>query len=117
MYALWKTQGTRIAPWRADVCFGAARDRDTVYVVIHAEQPWSGLLAFDQPRHETVMHLPFDYARINQFPEWFTVDQDARYVVKIGRGNEFDQPGGRLVEGLPLKLRAGETRLVQVRQR
>jgi hypothetical protein len=27
------------------------------------------------------MNLPLDWPRINQFPEWFTVEQNKRYMV------------------------------------
>ena len=73
MYALLKTQGCRIEPWRSDVRVGAVRDGDRLYLSLTAEQAWSGKLVFDRPRHKTLMHLPLDYPRINQFPEWFTL--------------------------------------------
>ena len=73
MYALWKTQGVTVQPWRADVRFGAVREGGTLYLSLTADQPWEGRLVFDRPRHKLLMHLPLDYPRINQFPEWFTV--------------------------------------------
>jgi len=39
-------------------------------------------LRFDRPRHRDYFHLPFDYARINQFPEWFTAEAGKRYRVQ-----------------------------------
>ena len=105
-YALWKTQGCTIRPWRKDVVFGAVRDGDTLYVTLSAEQPWEGELIFDRPRHKEIMHLPVDYPRINHFPEWYTVEAGARYGVEID-GKASEHAGRELVSGLALK--AGRT--------
>lgn len=114
MYALWKTQGITAQPWRADVRIGAARENGGVLLMLAADRPWSGRLVFDQPRHRLLMHLPFDYARINQFPEWFAVERDARYEVREDRGPGREQTGAQLAEGLPVELDAGQTVLLEV---
>ncbi|MHC4443509.1 MAG: dienelactone hydrolase family protein [Planctomycetota bacterium] len=83
MYGLWKTQGITAAPWREDLQLGALRDAEgTVKIYIKSEWKWTGHLRFDHPRHKDFLHLPFDYPRINQFPEWFTVDNQTRYQVQ-----------------------------------
>jgi hypothetical protein len=28
-------------------------------------------------------HLPVDYPRLNQFPEWFKVEKEQKYLVQI----------------------------------
>jgi hypothetical protein len=117
MYALWKTQGATVQPWRADVRFGAVRDGGTVYLSLIADQPWEGRLVFDQPRSKLLMHLPFDYTRINQFPEWFTAEADARYQVGLGQSPKSDMSGVQLTEGISLKLAAGQPLLVEMRKR
>jgi hypothetical protein len=116
MYALWKTQGVTAQPWRADVRFGAVREGGTVYLSLTADQPWEGRLVFDRPRHKLLMHLPLDYARINQFPEWFTVQAGARYALKSNRGETLNRTGAQLADGLPLKLGPGETLTLEGRQ-
>jgi len=109
MYALWKTQGTAASPWRDDLRLGAARGPDgSLYVALSSDWAWSGTLRFDRPRHDAVMHIPYDYPRINQFPEWFTVDRLAKYEVRLG-----DAPA-QVVEGAalydyPLTLRPGSS--------
>lgn len=113
MYALWKTQGVTIEPWRADVRFGAVRDAGTLYLCITADQSWHGRLIFDRPRHKLLMHLPLDYTRINEFPEWFTVQADARYQVKLGSTRPRKQTGARLAKGIPVTLKAGQPLLVE----
>ena len=117
MYALWKTQGTTLDPWRGDVRFGAVRDGDAVYVSLSADQPWEGRVVFDRPRHKLIMHLPLDYARINQFPEWFTVQTGARYTVRLDGRKRPDQTGAQLSQGLSVKLQAGQSVLIEVQKR
>ncbi len=114
MYALWKSQGLRIEPWRADVRCGAVRRGEAIYVSITADQPYSGRLIVDRPRHKVVMHLPIDYPRINQFPEWFTAAPDERYVLhRVGDNTDQALTGQELLEGAPLRLQPGvELRLV-----
>lgn len=107
MYALLKTQGCRLEPWRPDLRIGAVRDGANVCLCIAADQPWQGRLVFDQPRHRTHMRLPFDYPRINQFPEWFTVgpgeplemEMDGEQPVRIARPET----------GVELSLRSHQT--------
>ena len=60
------------------------------------------------------MRLPLDYTRINQFPEWFTVQADAAYQVKLGSTPPEEKKGARLAEGIPFKVKAGETMLIEV---
>lgn len=84
MYALWKTQGIAASPWREDLELGAVRAADgSLKVYVKNTRPWRGKLRFDRKRHRDYFHLPFDYPRINQFPEWFTVDKNAKYEIAI----------------------------------
>jgi len=107
MYALWKTQGCHVEPWRADVRVGAAREGETLYLTLAADQPWSGKLYFDQPRHRTIMHLPLDYPRINEFPEWFTVGGDQEYTWQADGAQPVPQRGRDLIAGIAIKLEPG----------
>lgn len=112
MYALWKTQGVTIEPWRADVRFGAARVGDTLCLSVVADQPWQGRLLFDTQRHKRNMRLPLDYPRINQFPEWFTAQAGKPYEVAIGEGASATRDGAELIAGLRIELAPGrESRL------
>ncbi|MCG3200009.1 MAG: hypothetical protein GHCLOJNM_04538 [bacterium] len=82
MYALWKTQGVTLSPWREDIQLGAARDESgALHVSIKTEWPWTGTIRFDRPRHAEYFHIPSDYARLNQFPEWFVAEPTGRYVL------------------------------------
>jgi hypothetical protein len=82
MWVLWKTQGVTAAPWRDDVRLGAAAvEGGGIRLSVKCEFPWRGRLRCDRPRHREYFHMPFDYARINQFPEWFTVEAGKKYRV------------------------------------
>jgi len=85
-----------------------------VFLSLTAGQPWEGRLVFDRPRHKLLMHLPLDYTRINQFPEWFTVQAGDRYTLTRGGGEGVEKTGAQFAEGLPLKLRAGEALFLEV---
>lgn len=116
MYALWKTQGVTVQPWRADVRFGAVRDGEGLLIFLTADQPWKGRVIFDRPRHKLLMRLPLDYPRINQFPEWFTVQGDASYQVALEEGKTQTLKGTDLAKGIPVELKAGEIRVTEVRE-
>ncbi len=82
MYALWKTQGITVAPWREDIQLGAVREADgSIRIWLKTGSPWKGHLRFDRPRHKDYFKMPLDYPRINQWPEWFTVNSSGRYRV------------------------------------
>jgi len=113
MYALWKSQGVTAEPWRLDLRLGAVRSGQSVEIYLKADRPWQGKLRFDRARHREVFQMPFDYPRINQFPEWFTVENDRQYRVEM-RGASRTIPGSAL-DGLPLSLKADESVRVLVK--
>ena len=115
MYALWKTQGVTVQPWRADVRFGAVRNGETLLVCLTSDQAWKGQVVFDRPRHKLNMHLPLDYPRINQFPEWFTVQADADYQFTTDEGQPQTLKGAELAKGVPVELQPGQMCFIDVR--
>jgi hypothetical protein len=105
MYCLWKTKGLTIQPWREDVIFGAVQDGDTLKVALRAEKPWQGKLIFDVPRHKMYMKLPLDWPRINQFPEWFTVQTEKTYTVcDLTADSRATYTGRQLSEGINIEV-------------
>ncbi|RMG02341.1 MAG: hypothetical protein D6741_03850 [Planctomycetota bacterium] len=115
MYQFWKTQGLRIEPWRRDVRLGASPLPDgRVCVSMVASEPWRGKLIFDRPRHREIFHLPIDYPRINQFPEWFTVSIEENVRIRDVTGDETVLGGAEATtEGMPVVLEPGkEKRLI-----
>ncbi len=100
MYALWKSQGAYVEAWRADLRLGAAVDEDGyTRFTISADWSWHGTLRFDIPRHKENLNLPEDYPRLNQFPEWFTVEKGTTYET-----DEGSIKGSTLRKGLPVSV-------------
>lgn len=114
-YALWKTRGVQVRPWREDVSVGATRDEEgRLAIYLSSEEGWSGRLLFDGRRHRSQMGLPLDWPRINQFPEWFTARPDSTYTLHdVGAGTARSYPGRQLQEGIQFDLAPGmEKRLL-----
>lgn len=107
MYCLWKTQGVTVQPWRTDLRLGAVREGETLKIVLAASEPWTGTLIFDRPRHAENLRLPADWPRINQFPEWFTVQRSRNYAIRDRTGSApRRQTGAQLAAGYSLSLPA-----------
>lgn len=105
MYCLWKTQGVTVSPWRADIVFGAVYKNSELFLSIKVDRRWEGKILFDRPRHQAVMRLPLDWPRINQFPEWFTIDSKSLYDVNNLNVNSTKQyKGSNLKNGVFIKL-------------
>lgn len=100
VYALWKTAGTWVEPWRAGVRLGAARKGDALFVTVTSDTPWSGMLRFDRARHRRVMNLDRNYVRLNEWPEWYVVDENTLYDVRDTAGRTETRLGSDLVDGL-----------------
>ncbi len=115
MYALWKTQGAYLAPWRRGIRVGAVRSGGELVLVVEADTAWEGRLCLDRPRHREFWHMKTNYPRLNEFPEWFTVAQDRVYEVVMGGGGRVKHLGADLASGLPVALPAGGSVVVRVR--
>ena len=108
MYCLWKTNCVTIQPWRDDVVFGAVLDGDVLRLSIRAEKEWNGKILFDTRRHKTVMNMPLDWPRINQFPECYTVESESRYEVRDRTiGSKTTYTGKQLKKGIDIHLKPG----------
>ncbi|MBC8468908.1 MAG: FAD-dependent oxidoreductase [Planctomycetes bacterium] len=111
MYCLWKTKGLTIEPWSNDVIFGAVLDGDALKISISSRRGYTGKIIFDSPRHKTIMKMPLDWPRINQFPEWFTAKAENRYAVHdLAFNSKKVYTGAQLQQGLPINLHSGITR-------
>jgi len=117
MYCLWKSQGVTIQPWRDDIILGAVRAGDTIKITLTAAKPWQGKLIFDAPRHKANLHLPLDWPRINQFPEWFTVEAAKTYTVHdLLPDSATICTARQLSDGIPTRLTVGEKKQMIVRE-
>jgi hypothetical protein len=106
MFCLWKTQGSYLIPWRQDLEIGAVQLDSTLYLTISSKEDWNGKLMFDRKRHVDFMHLPVDWPRINQFPEYFTTEKGKSYSITGGNDGKVQiMTGKELQDGYPLRIR------------
>jgi hypothetical protein len=103
MYLLWNTRGTWLSNWN-NVALGAAQQNDQLHVYLKANQKWKGKIHLDYPRHKKVFGFRENYARINEFPEWFTVERMKLYTFSIPGKTEKVYTGAELNEGIELEL-------------
>jgi hypothetical protein len=99
LYAMWKTQGCFLDGWQEGVKLGAARDGDRLLVSIEAPRGWKGRLRFDYQRHRRTLNFDRNYVRLNEWPEWYTVDETVLYRVKHGAA-ETVRLGSELKAGI-----------------
>ena len=116
MYSLWKTKGIHCSPWREDLKFGAETKEGELLISIKADSPWKGKLTFDRQRHKEILHLPIDYPRINQFPEWFIADREKKYVLVSSDQNlNGKYSGDELIEGITINLEDDRPVFIKIR--
>jgi hypothetical protein len=109
LYALMKSQGVRPRHWWPGTRAGAVRDGERLYLHLDAAQPVEVL--FDYARHRRVLNFDRNYVRLNEFPEWFIVDENTLYrlysprhkIDRVRLGSELIagvllEPGGWTVE-------------------
>ena len=110
MYCLWKSGGTYVIPWRDDIELGAVLEDGSLYISISSKYDWEGRIMFDKKRHSEYMHLPADWPRINQFPEYFTVERDKNYSIQSEKNRSIKiYEGTELMDGYPIRLKSGNT--------
>lgn len=113
MYVLWKSQGSYLTNWCRDVSLGAVDAGKSYLFVVKSDTDWNGKICFDKPRHSLNMHMPIDWTRINQFPEWFAPRPEQTYRVSID-GKDCNMKGEDLYRGIDLNLSKGEKKCIVV---
>jgi hypothetical protein len=100
LYAYMKSLGVRPAQWEPGVRVGAVRNGNRL--VLSLAMPAARRIQFDFARHKRVMNLEQNYVRLNEFPEWFTVDENTLY--RIGRAGTAGEIrlGSELIAGVTL---------------
>ncbi|MBN1107869.1 MAG: hypothetical protein JXA55_03835 [Bacteroidales bacterium] len=110
MYCFWKTGGVHLVPWRKDLKLGGVWKDNTLYLTISGDDNWKGSIMFDRKRHSENIKMPLDWPRINQFPEYFTAEIGKSYLVTSGFSKKDETVQGEtLLNGLPVKVKAGKT--------
>jgi hypothetical protein len=102
LYAMYKTQGCYLEEWREGVRLGAMRSGERLFVSLEAPSDWQGLLRFDFARHRRVLNFDRNYVRLNEWPEWFTVDENRLYRITNLGGEGRLLLGSDLKDGVPV---------------
>lgn len=99
LWAYMKSQGARPEHWSPGVRYGAVRDGERLYLSIEGDPKCR--TQFDYARHRRVMNFDRNYVRLNEFPEWYAVDENTLYRVN-GAGGERVVLGAELIDGIAL---------------
>ena len=101
LYAFMQSQGVRPVVWRPGVGIGAENAETGLRLLVKADAPLA--VKFDYARHRRIMNLDRNYVRLNEFPEWFVVDETALYELKPeAGGTPLIRLGAELVTGVEL---------------
>jgi hypothetical protein len=117
LYALMQSRGVRPARWQSGIQIGAVQDGARLHLSVALPAGTSEtIVRFDYARHRRVLNLDRNYVRLNEFPEWFVVEENALYRVRAavsGAGASAASAsdgvvrlGSELMAGIP--LRAGD---------
>lgn len=101
LYALMHSHGVRPAQWISGSGVGAVRKDDRLLLVIRADGPIE--VRFDAARHRRIWGFARNYARLNEYPEWYTVDPIRLYHLTQPGGEPQVYLGAELIEGISLK--------------
>jgi hypothetical protein len=102
LYALMKSRGVRPDHWEPGDRVGAVQEGDRLYLTLAV--PAARRIRFDYARSRRVWNFERSYIRLNEFPEWFTVDENTLY--RLSRPDDAAAPllrlGAELVAGIEL---------------
>jgi hypothetical protein len=122
LYALMQSRGVRPDRWRPGMRVGAVQRGPRLHLSLVLPSPTT--IRFDYARHRRILNLDRNYVRLNEFPEWFVVDENTLYrltsSVPRGAAREMVRLGSELIAGVrlssadwvvePLPRGDGETR-------
>lgn len=101
LYALMKSQGARPRHWKPGVGVGAVREGERLFLSLEA--PAAEIVQFDFARHRRVLNFDKNYVRLNEFPEWYAVDENTLYRVRrAGAGDGEVRLGAELIAGIAM---------------
>jgi hypothetical protein len=99
LYALMQSRGVRPARWRPGMRVGAVQDGPRLHLSLTS--PTQAEVRFDYARHRRVLNLDRNYVRLNEFPEWFVVHENALYRLSSASGSMV-RLGSELIAGVTL---------------
>ena len=100
LYAYMKSQGVRPERWEPGVRVGAVRDAGRL--LLHLDMPAPRRIQFDYARHRRVLNFEKNYVRLNEFPEWFAVEENHLYRLRPAAGATRIHLGSELIAGVEL---------------
>jgi hypothetical protein len=103
LYAYMQSQGVRPERWQPGMAVGALRDGERL--LLDLTLPSRTRIQFDYARHARAMNLDKNYVRLNEFPEWFVVDENTLYRLhqEGATGEDAVRLGSELVEGVTME--------------
>jgi hypothetical protein len=100
-------------PFAEGVRLGGVQTGSGLLLSLDADSAWRGRLCFDGPRTEH-RAATIDWARLNEMPQWFVARPEQRYSVIVDEAEPTIVSGTRLIGGLPMDVRPGEPRRIQI---
>jgi hypothetical protein len=100
LYAYMKSLGVRPDVWEPGVGVGATADGGRLS--LHFAMPGSRRIRFDWARHRRSLNFSANYVRLNEFPEWFVVDENTLYRLHGPGGVEWVRLGSEMIAGLEM---------------
>ena len=102
LYAYMKSQGVRPERWEPGIAVGAVREEGRL--LLHLDMPAARRVQFDFARHRRVLNFEKNYVRLNEFPEWFTVDENHLYRLQRAGSSATPQLwlGSELIAGVEM---------------
>lgn len=101
LYALMHSQGVRPAHWTPGRGVGAVRQGGRLLLAIRAEGPLE--IRLDAARHRRIWGFAHSYTRLNEYPEWYTVEPNRLYRLVLQGGEAQVLLGSELIEGVTLE--------------
>ena len=80
LYAYMKSAGVRPERWVPGLRVGAVREGERL--LLHVDSPAAVRMHFDFARHRRVLNFDKNYVRLNEFPEWYAVDENRLYRLR-----------------------------------
>jgi len=103
LHAYLKSQGVRPSHWTPGMRVGGVRDGERLYLSF--EGPAAAALRFDFARHRRVLNFDKNYVRLNEFPEWYTVDENTLYRLRRASAPARERVllGSELIAGIVME--------------
>jgi hypothetical protein len=102
LYALMQSRGVRPARWLPGTRLGAVEEGPRLHLNLVSTSP--AAIRFDYARHRRVLNLDRNYVRLNEFPEWFVVDENTLYRLSPAEdpARAMIRLGSELIAGITL---------------